>query len=57
MAKMKAPRGGGDSKEKSRPPFPKSGKDPLAPPGLAPKMRGLAGMPRMMRKGGKVRGK
>jgi|Wag4MinimDraft_6_1082665.scaffolds.fasta_scaffold475831_1 hypothetical protein len=28
---------------------------PLAPPGLAPKMRGLSKMPRMMRKGGKVK--
>lgn len=27
---------------------------PMAPPALAPKMRGMAKMPAMMRKGGKV---
>ncbi len=32
------------------------GAAPLAPPGLAPKMRGMSSMPRMMRKGGAVKG-
>jgi hypothetical protein len=34
----------------------KPGSEPLAPPGLAPKMRGMSPMPRMMRKGGAVKG-
>ena len=33
------------------------GASPLAPPGLAPKMRGMSEMPRMMKKGGRVKGK
>lgn len=32
------------------------GKSPMAPPFLASKMRGNAKMPKMMAKGGKVRG-
>lgn len=39
----------------SKVPAGKVAKEPLAPPGLAPKMRGLSKMPQMMRKGGKVK--
>jgi hypothetical protein len=44
------------TKAKPGRPARKAGSEPLAPPGLAGKMRGMSPMPRMMRKGGAVKG-
>lgn len=56
MARKPTPKVARPPAKRGRPATIAAAKEPMAPPHLAPKMRGMSKMPRMMAKGGKVTG-